>query len=228
MLRKTLAALLPLTFVPVAASHAICDGLEYGIALHMTPSDYSGCNGVDDDLLSCEVTDPSGGSGQQFLWVIAYGWREVPDWPEDQALAGVLFAVHYPPSVTISGWNLCTGGAQIPVDNPVDGTWPQSDTGLVATWAGGAYNPASDYAKVGFLVVDEGSVGAVEVTEHASKPVVQLAAGPKGFSPFDVPPAGWSIADVDGTTGTACRSCVMSPTPVESTTWGGVKAAYQH
>jgi len=226
MLRKILTSLLPLLLAPATSSHAICDGLDYGITFHMTPTDYSGCGGVDDDLLTCETTDPSGGTGSQFLWVLAYGWREAPDWPADRPLGGILFAVHYPPSVTMSGWSLCTGGSEIAVDNPVDGTWPESDTGLAATWPGSAYDPDSGFAKVGYLVVDEGSVGPVEVTEHAIKPVVQLVSGPPEFVTANVPPAGWSIADVDGSTGTGCRSCLIPPTPVRATSWAGVKAAF--
>jgi hypothetical protein len=223
----------PLTLTLMAAAAAVTAGTAiaegYGFEIHITQADYSACDGVDDTALDCDSINPDGQvdlGTQQFAWIVAWGWENSEIWPDppNDKLGGALFAVRYPKDVLVSGWNLCTGGAGIPVDNGVDGTWPQSDTGLAVTWAGGAYDSPSGFAKVGFLVIEDGSFGLLEIVDHVQAETIQLASGPMTPVEITVGPEGRGVADVDGTLGGSVKVCDKVPT--RSTTWSAIKSMY--
>lgn len=208
------------------AGTASAEGGTYGFEIHMAPADYSGCTGIVDADLDCGSIDPVGEEfTEQFAWVIAWGWENSAEWPEGAGIGGVQFAVRYPKDVSITGWSLCSGGSEIPVDNPVDGTWPQSETGIAATWSGGEYMSTSGFAKVGFLVVSDGSFGTLEIVPHVTTDLVEITSGPSGGLTTIVAGEGsWGRADVDGTEGDTYVVCAKVPT--ESTTWSAIKSMY--
>jgi len=197
----------------------------WGFDIHFAPADYSACDGLDDQAITCDDIDPVGAEfTEQFAWIVAWGWENAPEWPEGEGIGGVLYSVRYPKDTTITGWSLCTGGSQILVDNPVDGTWPQSETGMAATWAGGGFDSATGFAKVGFLVVADGSFGTLEIVPHVTTETVQMSSPGTDPTTIDVTDLGWGRGDIDGTEGDTYVVCAKVPTA--TTSWSAIKSMY--
>jgi hypothetical protein len=206
----------------------------YGFVLHMTPASYSSCGGLDDATLTCDPLtgiDPVGDGTlpQQFAWLIAYGWEDIVGWPEHEGsprgIGAAQFGIHYDIDVVVAGWTLCTGGAEIPQNDPVLGiTWPDSDSGNAVTWVPVDYYSPSGFAKIGFFAIPPGSVGRLTVVADPRIGEAQIAAG--DATVFTVPPAAYSSADVDGSNPDNGRAACRDMVPVEQVTWGRIKSMF--
>jgi hypothetical protein len=130
-------------------------GDEPTLSIHLAPASYSGCGAVDADTMSCGDLVTSGdNAGSQFGFVVMSGRSGV---------AGVQFGVEYDAEVSVSGWTLCTGGLQIPEED-----WPDSGTGLAATWDGTEYPSGPDsLVVVGYFTFEAASTGSATLTPDA-------------------------------------------------------------
>jgi hypothetical protein len=228
MRKLVTASLVGLSAALTIASSASASN-PWGFVIHTTPASYSSCP-VDDATLTCESIDEVGDGSLplQFVWIIAYGWNQIPGWPmvpSERGIGGAQFGVVYPIDVTVTGWTLCTAGSEIPQNDPVLGiTWPDSDSGNAVTWSGGEYYSASGFAKVGFFGVSQGSVGRLTVVGDPRIAEAQIAAG--DGTAFNVPPAAYSSADIDGSNPDDGRKACEELVPVAEVSWGKIKSMF--
>jgi hypothetical protein len=203
----------------------------YGFVLHMQDTDAGGfidCTTVDDATLTCGGIADSGAQTLAFkkLWVIAYGWEDAPGWPTNRPLGAAQFGLTFDQGLVfpVGIWTLCTGGLNI-VENGFPGT---PDTGVSVTWPGSGYTQPSGFAKIGFVVLQPGSDGRVTIAPGQAGLVNLASWGSPGDPPVavDVPGAGWSSADVAGSTPSDGRRACDEAVPVETSTWGRLKATY--
>jgi len=200
-----------------------------GLVIHMSPADYSGCDLLVDDELVCEAIDAIGvETGPQHAWIIAYGWSGLDGWPAELGIGSAGFGVAYPPNAIVTDWTLCTGGSQIPVDDETYGTWPASGTGILVSWPEGGHETLYGFAKIGYLSVAEDSFGKLEIVPHPVLGRAELAAPPPADTTWEIPPAWFSTADIDGLVpDDGWKSCNGFPPPVVTSSWARVKALYR-
>lgn len=205
--------------------------VPYGFLLHATPAGYGGCGiGPDDATLTCgDVLVVGDATQPQFVWVLAHGWPNVPGWPAGRGLSEVHVGIAYEAGVRVSSWTACAGGLQIPQDDPLLGSWPESRTAITVGWPGGEYVQPNAMARIGFLVVDAGSSGLLRVVPDGRRTPAAAVLGAAG-SPllsFDVPASGWSVCDVSGDVpALAYNACSGDPLPARNVSWSRVKALY--
>jgi hypothetical protein len=206
----------------------------FGFVLHMEDTDASGfgdCTTVDDSALECALIVDSGTQVVTFkkLWIIVYGWESAPGWPAGRGLGGAEVALTFDEQVVfpVGIWTLCNAGLSIP-----ESGWPTTpDTGVRVAWPGDdGYVQTSQFAKVGFVVLQPGSDGRATIAPGSVGVRIASAGGPQGEPPVvvDVPGAGWSSADVAGSNPSDGRRACDEAVPVESSTWGRLKAVYGH
>jgi hypothetical protein len=179
----------------------------FSINVTSTNPSYTGCDdplfdsideGVCADLASDRIAGPA------FIWIVASRAGGYPD-----GIGGIQYGIEH--DMAIDGWNLCTGGAEIPQDG-----WPDSGTGTAATWAAGCYASPGENAKVGFASVSDGSLGNLQVTGDPRIGGQALWADCSAVEYEICPAALGSIDDL--------RCECFSPT--RTTSWGAIKSLY--
>jgi hypothetical protein len=229
-----------LAAVAIAAGVAQAGDAEfpYTINTFFTGPNYTGCTGeplVMDANLSCDALQTSAvdmPGAPIFLWLIVGG---VPDGIGGGApggIGGIQFGMSHdlssPPS-----WTLCTGGAQIPQDDPVGGMqWPSTPvSGNAITWGGGCYlvqENEDGMTKIGWLTINPGATGVVTLTGDPRIDGVALAADCAATeSRICAQSLGRGDASVDGTEG--LNTCgFLCAVPVAETSWGSLKSLYNN
>jgi len=203
----------------------------YSIDITVTPPTYSGCNeaSVADGALSCDGLNPNGqnfGGNPNFAWVIVGGVP--PEVGGVGGIAGLQFGVDYEAGVSIGAWALCTGGAEIPQQQPR--AWPESGSGNAMTWPGGCYPLADNpdgLTRVGWFTVNGGSDGMLDIVEDPR--IARAVATDCEAELIRVCKQLLGSADLNtvsgGTMGeVACGG--LCPVPVRETSWGAIKANY--
>jgi hypothetical protein len=138
--------------------------------------------------------------------------------------------------MTVIGSGVCTGGSVIGTGAP-DPVWPNGNgSGAAITWAGGCFNTpenADGLTKVFFWTIQGTTARCAWIQEHpvthkvegafCDASVMRLAK--QGFGTVArhmTCTSRWPGAD-----GAQCNKCDFEqPTPVESTSWGAIKALY--
>jgi subtilisin family serine protease len=125
---------------------------EPALVVHLTPASYSGCETIDPSSMDCsDIVVEGNGTTSQFAWVLASGIGEI---------AAVQFGVSYDPGVDVTGWQLCTGGLQVPSE-----AWPDSGSAIAATWSHAQVPTSTDsLVVVGYFLVASGSEGVLAIT----------------------------------------------------------------
>jgi len=215
----------------LVTADARADDFAYTLTWHFTPPSYSGCGDfiVSDGAISCEILDPDFndlGGQPNFCWAMV---GQVPKGTGPGApggVGGVQFGIDYDPTVLLSGWTLCTGGSEIPQDDP-EGTWPAPGTGNAVTWSGGCYLVTENddgLTRIGYLTIDAASSGYLF---FGVDPRIGDAMG-AGCDAATRAICGdmMGIADttIDGEGENTCRA--KCGVPVASTSWGRIKALY--
>jgi hypothetical protein len=218
-----LAAMLLLVFVPSKTS---AFDPYAGLEPVLTAPSYAGCSNAYYAWLEtgpCEdlVSEPM--EGWAFLWVVM---TEMLGFP--QGLGGIQFGIEYGPGVSVNGWTLCTGGSETSEDG-----WPASGMGNAVTWPVGCYEPPDTNAKIGYLVLEDGS--AYDFVAITGDPRIGRAAYADCLPETYVicPPKLNCILLSDGGA-PLCHSVDCGgpppdcepPTPAKEATWGGVKTLY--
>jgi len=139
------------------------------------------------------------------------------------------------------GWSMCTGGSEIPEDG-----WPASGTGNAVTWAGGCYDVTENddgVTKIGFFVIFPDSRGAMWIVEDPrvgyalasdcwpnSYLICRELMGSSVMDPVDAPCDEYFADNGIGYPESPCNPCgdtCPQGTPINSTTWGGIKSHYR-
>jgi hypothetical protein len=208
--------------------------IDYGLVLHMGAPSYVGCDepSVADDAMDCdavdEVGDDLGSPFGQWVWVFAYGYPNMLDWPASQGIGGCQFGIVYDGTVLVTSWQLCTGGQEIP-QNDALGVWPDNQTGNAVIWPGGNYNstPPEYFAKIGYFTLLPGSMGRMTIMEDPRSPGFYLFSdGQGGVHPL--PDETRSSANVGGPTdpeNLGRKSCAEA-VPTVSVSWTQIKNMY--
>lgn len=136
---------------------------EQRINLYVTTPSYSGCSDPTFDAIDAgECTDLANppATGAAFVWIVA---SDLDGFATGIGL--VEWGVEYDAGVNVTGWQLCTGGSQIPQEG-----WPASGTGNAVTWQFGCYEPEGSNARAGFFTVsDVGVTGSMTITRDPRK-----------------------------------------------------------
>ncbi len=207
------------------AAGAQAGGSPYGFLLHMEAPDYANCGIVNDNTVTCDDIMPDGADiGLQFAFVLAYGWEDIPGWPASRGIGACQFGIVYDEDVVVSGWTLCTGGSEIPQNDPLLGSWPESETGNAITWESGEYFQSNGFAKVGFFVVAADSFGRMTVNPDPRIGDALIAAGDATVYPIGG--EGWSSADIAGDGAGDGRRACDEATPVQNASWSAIKSLY--
>jgi hypothetical protein len=193
---------------------------DVNINLHMTQADYSGCATFDDaDFVTCDdLASAPPASVDLFVWA-AVSREDV----FDDGIGGIEFGIFYGDSVLVQGWTLCTGGLEIPMDDPELGTWPASGTGNAMTWFNGCYVPPHEVAKIGFFSLVAFSGGPMQIIPDVR--VGQALYVDCDGTLFEICEGNLGGATVpDGSTPTCGNHCGV--TPVRETSWGQLKSLF--
>ncbi len=143
-------------------------------------------------------------------------------WPN--GIGGLQFGIEYDvEGADVVVWTLCTGGAEIPGPG-----WPASGTGNAVTYPGGCHVPEGEVVLVGVLLFMrydfEDLIGHVRVTaDPRIGQAIYADCDPTSYEICEPNMASWTFAtDVVPLCGNYCGG-----TPVEETTWGGIKSQYK-
>ena len=208
---KRLALCLAALVVPAIVSAQETDvNANFNIAV--TQPSYGGCaDPVFDfvDEATCSDLDLGPVAGPAFVWVITSREGGYP-----LGVGGAQFGLEHDLS---GGWSLCTGGSEIPEDG-----WPASGTGNAVTWGGGCYEPVGGNAKIGFVAVNDGDMGSIQVT--ADPRIGQSLYADCDAVLHDVCAenlGGGPLADLAVICGDNCAGV-----PTESKSWSEIKSLY--
>jgi hypothetical protein len=214
-----------------AATPALAGVDNYSLIFHVGAPSFSGCAdaAVADDALSCSMVDTDAndyGGQPNFFWILV---GAVPDGIGGGApggIGGIQFGISYNLDVDPS-WTLCTGGAEIPQDNP-DGTWPGDDTGNAIVWSDGCrlVNTEEGMTRVGFFSVTA-TTGMMSFIPDPRTGMVE-AADCSAESTFLCKALYSSVVDANLDGGGGFSACGISCTnPTRESSWSELKGFYR-
>ena len=202
----------------------------YSINITVTPPTYSGCleASVADQALSCAGLNPNGVDvgpfNPNFAWVLVGGVPEAQG--EAGGIGGLQFGVEFDPGIIISSWALCTGGSEIPQQEPV--VWPANGSGNAMTWPDACYLVTANgdgLTRVGFFAINPGADGFLNIIEDPRTGKAEATDCQTTLFRVCKQLLGSAEMTIGGTGGeNTCGN--FCPVPVRETSWGGIKSAY--
>lgn len=233
--KTALASLVLLTgvlaFLPRPAG---ADNPPTAILLHIGPVvGDNACGQVPasfNDIVTSAAADPHG-SDSYYVYLLG-----TPVYPSNgnYGIAGMQLGITYDedapshPALAVHSWNFCASGLYFPGDG-----WPGPDTGIILTWLLPDQCGQPPLAAAGYFYVTAYGSSVMAVEGYPADGKVRVADCNGTVFDVEVDPArvGWvSLGnaamgnDTDGCN-PALEPC-LGPAPVESSTWGKVKARY--
>lgn len=224
-MNRTISFALSLLVPTAALAGDVIDPLVT-LNVHFTESSYLGCGLVDDGAIAvCENLASTSSAEEVFAWIFVAkdGGLVLGDTP---GIGAAAFGIEYEATVEISGWALCTGGAEIPQAD-FGGRWPDSGTGNAVTWAGGCYIAPAEVAKIGFLTAASGSTGLLMTrpdSKITSDGIAVFSCSPESEL-FLLCEAAMGFGTV-GTGSTPVCGNPCDPTPSAEVTWSRMKSLF--
>ena len=209
---------------------------ENAIILHVAPDAQNTCYDAptsSEQVITKASADPGGARYNVYVIGVPQA-SEVGSW----GLAGLEFGIDYQGGAPGSGalvvhsWTSCSD-LEWSGDN-----WPNSGTGNMLTWVSPENCQLQQMVPAGYFTVSAYAPSSMALVPHPISAAFKVANcdGAEKVLENHVKPArvGWiSMGGGKRGTGTlGCNPllepCDIAPTPAEPTTWGRVKALYQH